>query len=74
MNLENMKLQVNGRHIGGDARFDPKNIVSSINIHEDNVTLRLGDKENLEWWLEIDLPKTVLKELLELAESHNYQN
>jgi len=65
-----MKLLVNGRHLSGatysgkQARFDPKNIESNFYIHPDSVTLRLDDSENLEWWLEVDLSKEVLEDLL----------
>lgn len=59
-----MKLHVNGRHLEKFARFDPKNIESQFHVHEDSVTLRLDDKENLSWWLEVDLPREVLQKLL----------
>ena len=58
-------LIINGRHLDHFARFDPKNIISEFNVHEDSVTLRLDDKENLAWWLEVDIPKEVLQKLLE---------
>ena len=55
-------LIVMGRHVEG--RFDRKNIVSNFAVHEEGVTLRLDDKANLAWWLEIDIPKEVLEDLL----------
>lgn len=59
-----VKLLVNGRHLEKFARFDPKNIVSCFNVHNDSVTLRMDDKENLSWWLEVDIPREVLVRLL----------
>lgn len=59
-----MKLIVNGRHLEKFARFDPKNIETQLNVHENSVTLRLDDKENLSWWIEVDLPKNVLLNLI----------
>jgi len=64
-----MKLHVNGRHLG-EARFDSENIVSDFNVHEDGVTLRLDDKKNLAWWLEVHIPKEVLQQLLKDMESN----
>lgn len=58
------KLLVNGRHLEHFARFDPQNITSDFMVHEDSVTLRLDDKENLSWWIEVDIPKSKLEELL----------
>lgn len=60
-------LLVNGRHLG-EARFDRKNIVTNFAVHEDSVTLRLDDKANLAWWLEVDIPKEVLQQLLKKME------
>ena len=59
-----MKLHVNGRHLEKFARFDSANIESQFYVHKDNVTLRLDDKENLAWWVEVDIPKDVLENLL----------
>lgn len=59
-----MKLIVNGRHLEKFARFDPKNIETQLNVHEDSVTLRLDDKENLAWWVEVDIPKDVLLNII----------
>jgi hypothetical protein len=64
-----MKLIVNGRHLEKFARFDPKNIITDFRIHDDSVTLRLDDKENLSWWIEVDIPKEVLKSVLKEMES-----
>lgn len=58
-----MNLLVNGRHLGNKP-FMSKNIESSFSIHENSVTLRLDDNENLAWWLEVDIPKEKLRELL----------
>jgi hypothetical protein len=66
-------LHINGRHLEKFARFDPENIVSDFSIHEDSVTLRLDDKENLAWWLEVDIPKEVLQQLLKDMESNENQ-
>ncbi|MFY4731311.1 hypothetical protein [Nitrospira sp. BLG_2] len=66
-----MNLHVHGRHLG-NARFDPKNIVSNFAVHEDNVTLRLDDKANLAWWLEVDIPKEVLQQLLKEMELNEH--
>lgn len=65
-----MNLLVNGRHLG-NTRFDRSNILSEFYVHEDNVTLRLDDKENLAWWLEVDIPKEVLQQLLKEMEEKN---
>lgn len=59
-----MKLHVNGRHLEKFASFDSKNIESQFYVHEDDVTLRLDDKENLSWWLEVNIPKEILENLL----------
>ncbi len=64
----NTQLHVEGRHLDSFAQFKPKNIESTFSICEDSVTLRLDDKENLSWWLEIDLPKDVLVQLLKEIE------
>ncbi len=63
--IMNIKLHVEGRHLEKFARFDPKNIY----VHEDNVTLRLDDKENLSWWLAVNIPKEVLQNLLKEMEN-----
>lgn len=65
-------LLVNGRHLG-EARFNRSNIVSGFSIHEDSVTLRLDDKENLAWWLEVDIPKEILQQLLKDMEDASMQ-
>ncbi len=64
-----MKLIVNGRHLEKFARFDPKNITTQLNVHDDSVTLRLDDVANLAWWIEVDIPKDVLKSILKEMES-----
>lgn len=57
-------MQVNGRHLG-NARLVSANIHHEINHHEDGtVSLRLDDEANLAWWLEINLNKEDLKEIL----------
>lgn len=66
--MKTKNLRVNGRHLGGEARFDSKNIETGFAIHEDSVTLRLDDRANLAWWLEVDIPKEVLVELLKELE------
>lgn len=66
------KLLVNGRHLG-EARFDRANIVSDFHVHEDSVTLRLDDEKNLAWWLEVDIPKEVLQQLLKDMENAKMQ-
>lgn len=65
-----MKLIVNGRHLEKFARFDPKNIETQFHVHSDSVTLRLDDCENLAWWVEVDIPKEVLENLLKEMENH----
>ena len=64
-----MKLIVNGRHLEKFARFDSNNITTQLRVHEDNVILRLDDVVNLAWWIEVDLPKEVLKSVLKEMES-----
>jgi hypothetical protein len=61
------KLLVKGRHLGHN-QFDSKNIVVDFAVHEDNVTLRLDDKEHLDWWLEINIPLLKLWQLIEEAD------
>lgn len=68
-----MQLLVKGRHLDHFARFDSRNIVSDFSVHENGVTLRLDDKENLAWWLEVDIPKDVLQRLLKDVE-HEMQS
>lgn len=69
-----MKLIVNGRHLEKFARFDPNNIETQLNVHEDSVTLRLDDKENLAWWVEVDLPKSVLLNLIKEMDDISNEN
>lgn len=55
---------VNGRHLG-DKPLRRENIVSSVSFEPGiGSTIRLDDKENLEWWMEIHLTKAQLEEML----------
>lgn len=54
-------MKVNGRHTKGN--FQKENIISDYSISEDGVTIRLDDKENLDWWLEVFISKEELKEM-----------
>lgn len=67
--IKMQKLHVNGRHLEKFARFDSRNIVSDFHVHENSVTLRLDDEENPAWWLEVDIPKEVLQQLLKELEN-----
>jgi hypothetical protein len=58
------KIYVNGRHIGPKP-LRRENIVSSVSGEQSiGVTIRLDDKENLEWWMEIHLTKEQLENML----------
>lgn len=58
------KIYVNGRHMGPKP-LRRKNIYSNISFEEGvGATIRLDDKENPEWWLEIHLTKEQLEEML----------
>ena len=57
-------MLVKGRHLGMQ-QFRSDNIESDFHVYPDGVTLRLDDKVHLEWWLEVDIPKEKLEELLE---------
>jgi hypothetical protein len=58
------KIYVNGRHLG-DKPLRRENIVSSVSFEPGiGSTIRLDDKENLEWWMEIHLTKAQLEEML----------
>ena len=62
-----MNLHVKGRHLG-DKPLLSKNIVSDISIYPDGATIRLDDRENLAWWLEVYLTKDQLKSILRTME------
>jgi hypothetical protein len=64
-----MALQVEGRHLGNRPLFS-SNIVSNISYDYDRITIRLDDKANLAWWLQIHLSKEQLKQILREAEEH----
>jgi len=58
------KIYVNGRHMGPKP-LRRENIVSSVSFEPGvGSTIRLDDKENLEWWMEIHLTKLQLEKML----------
>lgn len=63
-----MDIYVNGRHLGSKP-LRRENIVSDVHYEQGvGATIRLDDKENLAWWLEIHLTKEQLLEMLNEVE------
>ena len=68
------EIRVEGRHLGNTtAVFRPENIVVEPSCYADGVVLRLDDKENLAWWLSIDIPLAKLEELVAQAKKEEEQ-
>lgn len=51
------KVKVNGRYPYGNKILKSENIVSSIVEDEEQIHIRLDDKENLDFWMEIIIDK-----------------
>lgn len=57
-------IKVYGRYPGTWNKLVPENITYNLGMFDNTSVLRLDDKENLDMWLEIHIPKEVLEKML----------
>lgn len=60
-----MTIMVNGRYPHkGNLKLESENMIVELSRSGDDIEIRVDDKENLEFWLQIIIPKDDIDKLV----------